>query len=206
MWWNDRCKVFVLKTKTDYSSCTVLWFIIVQRKMFHTCIGIFLFCNDCCLMLVLTDSFDQSWNLFHILVDLNFMNFCESSFADWSVSREDTDVYFCDYSTLRRVLKVSFYLLIFSISTYNGSYKNQILINLYSSTVIRRVTDLGGRKNQTVDMDLVVVDTQFEDNINNLYTNPTKGSFCYLGIRAKDLDNSVVSTLTYHIFNMELSN
>lgn len=72
--------------------------------------------------------------------------------------------------------------------------------------MIRRVTDLGGRKNQTVDMDLVVVDTQFEDNINNLYTNPTKGSFCYLGIRAKDLDNSVVSTLTYHIFNMELSN
>lgn len=56
-----------------------------------------------------------------------------------------------------------------------------------------RVRDLVGRKNQVVELELAVVDTPFEDNIDDLYTNPTKDPFCYLKIRGKDVDNSAVS-------------
>lgn len=55
-------------------------------------------------------------------------------------------------------------------------------------TVSLRIRDLSRRKNQIVSLNLMIVDTNFEDEVQNLFTRPKT-----FAIQTKDVDDGTVS-------------
>lgn len=57
------------------------------------------------------------------------------------------------------------------------------------------IRDLGGLRNEMVDLDLFVTSNRFEDNVTKVKNSPAKSLWMYLGFRAKDRTNDAVFIL-----------
>jgi hypothetical protein len=71
--------------------------------------------------------------------------------------------------------------------------------------VSTRVKDLSNRLNDHVTLDLMIMASRYDNNIDKLRTSDNKSNWCYLGLRGKDVDNSAVSNKNHPFIQLILN-